>query len=1002
MRKCEASLTSREKNAGFGGARWPQLPKPSRNTAGLWLITLCLVCAPMSYGKQAQGGTTSSNTGQAATSLVPRLVNFSGVLNDASGKPLTGTITLTLSLYAEQEGGFPLWVETQTVQLDNQGHYSLLLGATQPDGLPLDLFTTGEAQWLGIQPQLPAAAEQPRVLLVGMPYALKASDADTLGGLPASAFVQAGAVVTAASGSAGAQSSNVTTAQTGNQDSGSPLSISGSGITDFLPIWANSTTLGDSVLFQSGTGNSAKVGLNTTTPASLLDVNGAGTVRGTLTLPATGTASASVGENSQPASLQASAFSSTTNAAVNQTFNLQAEPTANDTASPSGKLNLLFASGTGAPAETGLSIANNGKITFASGQAFPGTGTLTGVTTASGSGLTGGGNSGTLTLGLQKTCATNQVLQWNGTSWACASVGTGTLAGVTAGTDLTGGGTSGTVTLNLDTTKVPQLSAANSFAASQTIAGNLTLTGSGNGITFADGSKQSTAGAGTVTSVGSGAGLTGGPITGNGSLSVATGGVTNTMLQHSSLTLSPGTDMTGGGLVSLGNSATLNVDTTKVVTTVNPGTDLTGGGTGGTVTLNLDTTRVPQLAASNAFTGNQSVTGNLTATGVVTGSSFSGNGSGLTGVGTISGVTAGTDLSGGGTSGNVTLGLNTGALNGAYAQLAAPNSFTGNQSVTGNVTATGTVTGTSFSGSGSGLTNLNAADLGNVPAADFPALFANNAFTGVNSFESNTNFVGNFETATIGNMNCASGSVGISFQGNNCTQYALLDYNGSTILNRETGQNMSFREGNGPDQMTVVAGGGVEIVGTPTYVNPLWDPTTLFVQNNSNGSGPYPQTIFVAMDPNYNNDSYCYIDINADLWCSGSTYSPVSLDDGRRVALAAVESPENWFEEYGGGTLSDGVASVTLEPAFAQTVNTAVEYRVFLTPKGDCEGLYVTNETPAGFEVHELRGGRSSVTFDYKIVAKRKGYENVRLADKTAMVNQLKAHAAKNSVAKKP
>ena len=57
--------------------------------------------------------------------------------------------------------------------------------------MPLDLFTLGKARWLGVTPQLPAVGEQPRVLLVGVPYALKAADAETLAGLPASAFVQA-------------------------------------------------------------------------------------------------------------------------------------------------------------------------------------------------------------------------------------------------------------------------------------------------------------------------------------------------------------------------------------------------------------------------------------------------------------------------------------------------------------------------------------------------------------------------------------------------------------------------------------------------------------------------------------------------------------------------------------------------------------------------------------------------------------------------------------------
>ncbi len=108
---------------------------------------------------------------------------------------------------------------------------------------------------------------------------------------------------------------------------------------------------------------------------------------------------------------------------------------------------------------------------------FAGGGTITGVTTASGSGLTGGGSSGTLNLSLTNTCAANQVLQWNGSTWACASPGTGTITGVTAGADLTGGGTGGAVTLNLDVTKVPQLNAANTFGANQTVNGNLSATG---------------------------------------------------------------------------------------------------------------------------------------------------------------------------------------------------------------------------------------------------------------------------------------------------------------------------------------------------------------------------------------------------------------------------------------------------------------------------------------------------------------------------------------------
>jgi hypothetical protein len=128
------------------------------------------------------------------------------------------------------------------------------------------------------------------------------------------------------------------------------------------------------------------------------------------------------------------------------------------------------------------------------------------------------------------------------------------------------------------------------------------------------------------------------------------------------------------------------------------------------------------------------------------------------------------------------------------------------------------------------------------------------------------------------------------------------------------------------------------------------------------------------------------------------------VDDGTRdVALYAVESPENWFEDYGGGTLANGSATVTLDPVFAQTVNTGTSYRVFVTPNGDCRGLYVTSKTPTSFEVHELGGGQANIDFDYRIIAKRKGYENIRLADKTETIKGMKERVLQRAAAvKKP
>jgi hypothetical protein len=145
-------------------------------------------CLLLAAGMEAQQSAPAASPG-AAQSLsvpVPRLIRFSGTVREVSGEAARGVVDVTFALYREDWGGEPLWYETQTVEVDAQGRYNVLLGAMHPDGLPMDLFTSGEARWLGI---MAGKVEQPRVLLVSVPYALKAADAESLGGRPATAYV---------------------------------------------------------------------------------------------------------------------------------------------------------------------------------------------------------------------------------------------------------------------------------------------------------------------------------------------------------------------------------------------------------------------------------------------------------------------------------------------------------------------------------------------------------------------------------------------------------------------------------------------------------------------------------------------------------------------------------------------------------------------------------------------------------------------------------------------
>ena len=151
-------------------------------------VVLWLTISVLALGQNA-----STPTQPSTPAGVPPLVKFSGLLKDASGNLLTNTVGVTFAIYSEQTGGVPLWQETQNVQF-SQGRYTALLGETTSTGIPAELFVSGQPRWLGVRALLPGEEEQPRVLLASVPYALKAVDADTLGGLPASAFVQANGV----------------------------------------------------------------------------------------------------------------------------------------------------------------------------------------------------------------------------------------------------------------------------------------------------------------------------------------------------------------------------------------------------------------------------------------------------------------------------------------------------------------------------------------------------------------------------------------------------------------------------------------------------------------------------------------------------------------------------------------------------------------------------------------------------------------------------------------
>ncbi len=134
----------------------------------------------------------------------------------------------------------------------------------------------------------------------------------------------------------------------------------------------------------------------------------------------------------------------------------------------------------------------------------------------------------------------------------------------------------------------------------------------------------------------------------------------------------------------------------------------------------------------------------------------------------------------------------------------------------------------------------------------------------------------------------------------------------------------------------------------------------------------------------------CTIDYNAALACTGGAIvKNVSTrhtdSSGRHVLAYASESASATIDDVGNARLTGGVANVALNRDFARIIDRNAPYYVFLTPMGDTRGLYVSAKTAAGFQVRETQGGRSGISFDYRVVAHPIDARNERLPLAPAM-----------------
>jgi hypothetical protein len=121
------------------------------------------------------------------------------------------------------------------------------------------------------------------------------------------------------------------------------------------------------------------------------------------------------------------------------------------------------------------------------------------------------------------------------------------------------------------------------------------------------------------------------------------------------------------------------------------------------------------------------------------------------------------------------------------------------------------------------------------------------------------------------------------------------------------------------------------------------------------------------------------IDANGNIHTAGKIEPLIATSRGSVVSAFTPRTTMDVLEDFGSASIANGSGVVRLDPAFSAAIETAV-YQVFLTPNGESNGLYVLKKTPTEFIVRENHGGRASIAFDYRIVAKPVSGDGQRMA----------------------
>jgi hypothetical protein len=228
----------------------------------------------------------------------------------------------------------------------------------------------------------------------------------------------------------------------------------------------------------------------------------------------------------------------------------------------------------------------------------------------------------------------------------------------------------------------------------------------------------------------------------------------------------------------------------------------------------------------------------------------------------------------------------------------------------------------------------------------------------------------------VGVYGVAPAGIGVHGESTTGTAVGGRSSSGVAVYGKSTSNSAIYGESSSSYPVGAVngvsLGGGPGVSATATNTVALYSRSTNNIAIYGNGDGGSGTAIY---GHGTNGGSAGYFSGNVTVAgnftvTGGAKSAAVPLPDGTVRRMYCVESPESWFEDFGRGQLVGGRAQVALDRDFAAIVKTD-DYHIFPIPEGDCRGLFIANKSTSGFEVRELQGGASTISFSYRIIARR-------------------------------